>query len=87
MGKVDDFLNQLINYDKEHIHEQNLKETKKFLAMDDFKTEILIAKSGAAAGLCSWVINIVIFYEVFCEVEPKRLALESVCEIIDLFNG
>ena len=29
------------------------------------------------AGLCAWVINIVSFYNVFCEVEPKRLALES----------
>ena len=31
----------------------------------------------AAAGLCSWVINIVRFYEVFCEVEPKRQALSK----------
>merc|ERR1712159_228356 len=34
-------------------------------------------KSGAAAGLCSWVINIVIFYRVYCDVEPKRLALQE----------
>lgn len=26
-------------------------------------------------GLCAWVINIIKFYEVFCEVEPKRIAL------------
>jgi dynein heavy chain len=29
----------------------------------------------AAAGLCSWAVNIVSYYEVFCTVEPKRLAL------------
>ena len=28
-------------------------------------------------GLCSWVINIVKFYEVFCDVEPKRKALAA----------
>ena len=28
-------------------------------------------------GLCSWVINIVKFYEVYCDVEPKRMALEA----------
>ena len=28
-------------------------------------------------GLCSWVINIVKFYEVFCDVEPKRRALDE----------
>jgi dynein heavy chain, axonemal len=27
------------------------------------------------SGLCAWVINIIKFYEVFCEVEPKRIAL------------
>ena len=37
----------------------------------------LRSKSGAAAGLCSWVINIVGFYEVYCDVEPKRRALEE----------
>ena len=28
-------------------------------------------------GLCSWAINIVKFYEVFCDVEPKRKALAA----------
>ena len=36
-----------------------------------------MSKSTAAAGLCSWCLNIVRFYEVFCEVEPKRQALEE----------
>ena len=35
------------------------------------------SKSAAAAGLCSWVINIVKFFEVYCDVEPKRRALEE----------
>lgn len=32
-------------------------------------------QSLAAAGLCAWVVNIVAFYEIFCDVEPKRIAL------------
>ena len=32
-------------------------------------------QSLAAAGLCAWTINIVRFYEIFCDVEPKRIAL------------
>lgn len=27
------------------------------------------------SGLCAWVINIIKFYEVYCDVEPKRKAL------------
>jgi hypothetical protein len=29
----------------------------------------------AFPGLCAWVINIIKFYEVYCDVEPKRQAL------------
>ena len=28
-------------------------------------------------GLCSWVVNIIGFYNVYCDVEPKRKALEA----------
>lgn len=43
----------------------------------EFDPEYVKSKSAAAAGLCSWVINIVKFYEVYCDVEPKRRALEE----------
>lgn len=36
-----------------------------------------MSKSTAAAGLCSWCLNIVRFYEVYCDVAPKRQALEE----------
>ena len=29
-------------------------------------------KSGACAGLCEWVINILMYYEVVTTIEPKR---------------
>ena len=28
-------------------------------------------------GLCSWAVNIVGFFEVYCDVEPKRKALAA----------
>ena len=33
--------------------------------------------SSVAAGLCSWVININVYYDVYVNVEPKRLAVEA----------
>lgn len=42
-----------------------------------FDPEFIRSKSTAAAGLCSWCINIVRFYEVYCDVAPKRQALEE----------
>ncbi|XP_038653360.1 dynein heavy chain 11, axonemal-like isoform X2 [Scyliorhinus canicula] len=76
MGKVDDFLQTLINYNKEHIPENSLKVAKEqYLQDPDFNPDLVRTKSFAASGLCAWVINIIRFYEVYCDVEPKRQAL------------
>lgn len=77
MGKVDQFLDSLINFDKENIHSSNLTAIRPYLDDKDFDPEFIRNKSLAAAGLCAWVINIVTFYEVFCDVEPKRIALAA----------
>ncbi|GAB1597647.1 dynein beta chain, ciliary isoform X1, partial [Argonauta hians] len=75
MNKVDTFLTNLKEYNKENIHENCRKAIQPFLHDKEFNPEFIAAKSTAAAGLCAWVINIMKFYEVFCEVEPKRIAL------------
>nr|XP_027809857.1 dynein heavy chain 9, axonemal [Marmota flaviventris] len=77
MTKVDSFLDSLIHFDKENIHENCLKAIRPYLQDPEFNPEFVATKSYAASGLCSWVINIVRFYEVFCDVEPKRQALSK----------
>ncbi|NXC68138.1 DYH17 protein, partial [Anhinga anhinga] len=77
MGKVDTFLDALKKFDKEHIPEACLKAFQPYQSDPSFDPEFIMSKSTAAAGLCSWCLNIVRFYEVFCEVEPKRQALEE----------
>lgn len=77
MSKVDALLVNLKEYDKENIHENCRKSIQPYLADPEFNPDFIHAKSTAAAGLCAWVINIMKFYEVFCEVEPKKIALEQ----------
>nr|NP_001262793.1 dynein heavy chain at 93AB, isoform C [Drosophila melanogaster]AGB96173.1 dynein heavy chain at 93AB, isoform C [Drosophila melanogaster] len=77
MAKVDTFLDSLINYDKENIHPEITKAIQPYLKDPEFEPEFVRSKSGAAAGLCAWVINIIKFYEVYCDVEPKRKALAA----------
>ncbi|XP_074778161.1 dynein axonemal heavy chain 17 [Athene noctua] len=77
MGKVDTFLDTLKNFDKEHIPEACLRAFQPYRSDPSFDPGFIMSKSTAAAGLCSWCLNIVRFYEVFCEVEPKRRALEE----------
>ena len=73
--QVDDFLNGLINYDKENIPEVCQKAIEPYLNDKEFDPDFIRSKSQAAAGLCAWVINIMKFYVVYCDVEPKRQAL------------
>lgn len=77
MAKVDAFLDQLIKFDKEHIDPVNLEALQPYLQDPDFNVEFIRNKSVAASGLCSWVLNIVRFFQVYCDVEPKRKALEA----------
>ncbi|VDK33899.1 unnamed protein product [Taenia asiatica] len=77
MSKIDQFLDNLINYDKENMHENSLKAVAEYLKDPEFDPNLVRSKSLAAAGLCSWVINIVKFHEVFCVVKPKRDALDE----------
>uniref|UniRef100_A0A672ZPD5 Dynein, axonemal, heavy chain 11 n=1 Tax=Sphaeramia orbicularis TaxID=375764 RepID=A0A672ZPD5_9TELE len=78
MGKVDDFLQALVSYDKEHIPESCLNVVKQeYLRNKEFHPDQVRTKSSAAAGLCAWTINIVRYYEIYCEVIPKRHALSQ----------
>ncbi|XP_076000722.1 dynein axonemal heavy chain 11 isoform X3 [Genypterus blacodes] len=78
MSKVDDFLQALVNFDKEHVPEATVKCVRdEYLSDPEFNPEFVRQKSSAAAGLCAWVINIIRFHEVFCEVEMKRMCLSQ----------
>lgn len=50
---------------------------KDYLSNPEFDPSIILNKSKAAAGLCSWVINIVKFHDVILEVGPLRKQLEE----------
>uniref|UniRef100_H0Z5T6 Dynein axonemal heavy chain 17 n=1 Tax=Taeniopygia guttata TaxID=59729 RepID=H0Z5T6_TAEGU len=76
MARVDSFLDSLIKFNKENIHENCLRALQPYLQDPRFNPESVATKSAAAAGLCSWVLNIARFHRVFCEVQPKRQALE-----------
>lgn len=71
--QVDDFLQALVSYDKEHIPESCLTVVKQeYLRNPEFHPDLVRTKSTAAAGLCAWTINIVRYYEV-------RQCLQIVC--------
>eukprot|EP00913_Durusdinium_trenchii_P009864 g9260.t1 len=53
---------------------------------DDFSQAGMSKKSSAAAGLCVWIINIIMYYDVVVQVEPKRNALREATETLNAAN-
>jgi peptidoglycan hydrolase CwlO-like protein len=48
--------------------------------------ETISTKNSAAAGLCSFVVNIVSYYDIVVTVEPKRQALKQANEQLATAN-
>src|SRR5690606_27967524 len=77
MANPQQFLQSLLNFDKEHIPKANIDAIQKYLNDPKFNKDVVLSKSVAAAGLCSWVINIVGYYDIHCRVEPMRIKLRE----------
>jgi len=43
--------------------------------LETFDADVIKGKNSAAGGLCSFVINIIMYYDIVVTVEPKRIAL------------
>ena len=90
LGNVNAFLDELkaykSNIDEGSIPDVNFKEIRQFLSMEHFQPDIIQTRNSAAAGLCSWVINIVNYYDIVLLVEPKRIALRAANETLNAAN-
>jgi dynein heavy chain len=79
MAKPEAFLETLnglkAHVDNDTIKASNFNSNKATLADDQFTPEIIMTKSSAAGGLCDFIINITMYYNVVVTVEPKKLAV------------
>merc|ERR1719353_945967 len=90
MGNPAAFLTNLKEYkgeiDDMKVTQQNVdlsRAVKEALGAEEELEDIFRKKSGAAAGLVVWVINIIMYYDVVVQVEPKRLALKEATETLE----
>ncbi|KAI3429649.1 hypothetical protein D9Q98_005734 [Chlorella vulgaris] len=79
MSQVDQFMARLKGFkpliDAGEVPQKNVDACRTYLDLPHFNKETMSNKSKAAAGLCSWAINIVRYYDVWSTVEPKRQEL------------
>eukprot|EP00929_Paragymnodinium_shiwhaense_P077089 TRINITY_DN3967_c2_g1_i1.p1 TRINITY_DN3967_c2_g1~~TRINITY_DN3967_c2_g1_i1.p1 ORF type:complete len:3070 (-),score=1029.42 TRINITY_DN3967_c2_g1_i1:156-9119(-) len=88
MNNPEQFLRNLKAYkgeiDEGHVPQGNVEKARaiKEAMGDDFSRDGMARKSGAAAGLCVFIINIIMYYDVVIQVEPKRQALREAEETL-----
>jgi len=76
MGNPKGFIESIQGFDGDNIDEWKLEALKPIMAQDFFTKEIMMGKSQAAAYLCAWVINIVIYNTIFKKVKPLKDAAD-----------
>lgn len=76
MGNVDAFLKSLVAFDKDNTPLQCVERVEKdFLSNPNFNADYIRSKSGAAAGLCGWVVNICKYFRIYQVTLTTRLLL------------
>ncbi|CAK4824806.1 unnamed protein product, partial [Aphanomyces euteiches] len=71
------FLQQIKTFDKDSIRDKTLVALKKYTSKEMFKSETVKKVSSAAGALCSWVLAMEVYSNVFRLVAPKRDVLKK----------
>ena len=61
--------------DEMRVPAKNFENIQDILNNEDFTPENLKSKAEAAAGVCNWIKNINLYYDVVVNTEPKRQAV------------
>ena len=71
------FLKQLMVFDKDNITDRVLKKIGQYVAQTDFQPEIIGRVSLAAKSLCMWVRAMEVYGRIYRVVEPKKQRLNA----------
>ena len=63
--------------DQEIVPGNNFKAIRGIISDPNFTPTIMKTKSSCAAGLCDWILNITLYYDVVISVEPKKAAVRA----------
>jgi len=93
LGNVNEFISTLKGFkalvDAYKVPDVNWgnKGVRPYIGLEHFTPEVIATKNKAAAGLCSWVVNLVIYRDILITVEPKRKALREANDQLEEANA
>jgi dynein heavy chain len=72
MGNPKKFIDDIVAFDGNNIDEWKLTMLAPILKEPYFTFEIMKGKSIAAAYLCGWIVNIIIYNTIYKKVKPLK---------------
>jgi len=78
------FIDDIQAFNGDDIEDWRLEALKPILAEPFFNFETMKGKSTAAAFLCGWIVNIVIYNNIFKKVKPLKEAADAAQALADL---
>jgi len=70
------FLDSLMNYDKDNIPEAVIRKIEPYMSLETFTPEAIAKVSKACTSICMWTRAMYIYHNVSLGVAPKRAALK-----------
>ena len=77
------FIQKLIDFDKDNIPEQVMKRVRRYIDNPKFIPDEVAKVSRLSSSLCMWVRAIDLYAKIFKSIEPKRIRLLQVCLFIE----
>ena len=78
------FIQKLIDFDKDNIPEQVMKRVRRYIDNPKFIPDEVAKVSRLSSSLCMWVRAIDLYAKIFKSIEPKRIRLLQVSKLIFL---
>ena len=81
------FIQKLIDFDKDNIPEQVMKRVRRYIDNPKFIPDEVAKVSRLSSSLCMWVRAIDLYAKIFKSIEPKRIRLLQVSTKLIFFKG
>ncbi len=80
------FITKLISFNAESVTEKTYNKFKQYSKMPDFEPSIVGKVSKACESLCTWVIAVEKFHEVYRTVKPKENKVKEANEALEIMR-
>lgn len=80
------FINKLISFNAETVTEKTYLKFKQYSKNPEFKPDIVRSVSRACESMCSWVLAVEKFHEVYRTVKPKEIKVKEANEALEVMR-